>query len=1117
MTNLRKCHSISMFAVIALAFVCLVVGQATVAKVEKASINENADNSYVTSVPLPSAKGPSSGSQSVGLTETNADAVESRDFGAGMPLMKIKHNDPVAADGLPKAQGDDSSDPFIIGDETALPYTATGDVSGGTDAANPWPCLYGTDYCASDGFCGADQWYLFSPTVTMQIEITTCLGPDGDLAMLIYEDAGSGFAEYACFDDACGASGFMPAGIIDVTAGNDYLIVVDGGWGPGPYQLDISEFFDPIGDACATADYSDDEVCGERLERGCYETGGLLTSDYFHVLGGFDAASLDGFKLCGTLEQDMYTTGTVSAVQDADWYLFEYTGTDPVNVQVHIMCASPWVAVLGDLSDGACPTANWWGWGLPGFYDFTSDPVTFYGGEVFSFYCRANNAGPDCITDGEDMAGYFAEFIVVPLTPVDDCPLALEISGDTEGTPIVQDLCGFTTDGPLHPIYGEAYGVGYHGNAWFRWTCEESGEYTFSACNTPNVFDGTDYITYDLYMGAFNDGCPPDDYTELAFNDDGADCPGYEPSITFIAAEGLTYLITVASWEAYAGSGICGDVWLDITHTEIPLIADNCLDGPIQITEDKFNTFFNNLNATPDGPEPSTCNTGSFGGDIWFEVTAWETGYAFASFCDVNFDANMEVYVGGDCPSNANYKDAIRCNDDGCPQNTSPWPVGHGSYTSFPVVSGDHYMLRVGGWYSPPDYPLTVGGMGFGWYEFFIVADPAGSSPDNDFCVDVTPVALADGVADERTGNTFYMTRNDLDCDVDLFPPNLEPNVWEAFSVPSGVCMDVAADFFGTVDPHEGNGTRYAADPGEAVAWTGCACEGSFVGVASTIGCLQPNECVVTGGDFNNYHAWEMMPAGDYWFALNHTTAGTMGYQFDYMIHFTGTVITCEYCVAGANIGSCGVSGGSWINAVSLEEINTTATGCHGYEDFTAGTAANLYKGMPYSLVFTMGKVGLPTYTYDRAYVWIDWNQNSVFFDLGENYEPTRLAYDWTQPFTVPLDAVSPGMGASGQCRMRIRLGSTSNTSNAYCGTGATFGEVEDYVINAVDLECGDFDLSGTLDADDIAFLQAWYFGGGTAPDYWQRADIDGDGMVTLADLIALVDAAYHGGATNCM
>ena len=99
---------------------------------------------------------------------------------------------------------------------------------------------------------------------------------------------------------------------------------------------------------------------------------------------------------------------------------------------------------------------------------------------------------------------------------------------------------------------------------------------------------------------------------------------------------------------------------------------------------------------------------------------------------------------------------------------------------------------------------------------------------------------------------------------------------------------------------------------------------------------------------------------------------------------------------------------------------------------------------------------------------------------------------------------------------MRVRTGQRGRRRQRSCGT-KTWGEVEDYLLNVVDLECGDFDIDGDIDATDISFLRAFYFGSGPAPDFAERGDIDGDGSITIADIIALSDAAYRGGVVNCM
>jgi uncharacterized protein YceK len=286
----------------------------------------------------------------------------------------------------------------------------------------------------------------------------------------------------------------------------------------------------------------------------------------------------------------------------------------------------------------------------------------------------------------------------------------------------------------------------------------------------------------------------------------------------------------------------------------------------------------------------------------------------------------------------------------------------------------------------------------------------------------------------------------------------------------------------------------------------------------------------VPGGDFNNVHFFRTMPPGDYWTVLNYTTIGLLEHEFAYNAHITGTSVACVCCAAGANTASCIYSGATWLDRIILRIdvdtlINNTVagTGCHGYQDFTAVTA-DVYRGFNYNWTLRYGKVGgsPTTYVFDTLLLWIDWNQNSAFFDPSDIYRPTRptvpissLAPQFFQPMLVPMDAALPGVGYTGETRVRVRVTSTTS-SLSYCGS-PTWGEVEDYLLVVKDLECGDFNIDGNRDGTDIAFLKAYYFGSGPAPDYWQRGDIDGDGFITIADIIALADAAYRGGPLNCM
>jgi hypothetical protein len=895
---------------------------------------------------------------------------------------------------------------------------------------------------------------------------------------------------------------------------------------------------------CDVADFVEAEACADRTEIGCYGVG------EFHDLR---TVELDGYVICGQYNDDLLAETQASGIsRDADWYLFEHTGSEPITISINYQSETGTVFCAGIMPGGTCPQGNWFGWGLPGHYNFDSDPVVLFPGDVFTVYMRANSFGPDCINDGADQGKYWMILTTGALTPVDDCPLALDITGDTEvGVPIVQDLCGMTADGPFagpYQIYGD---YPYAGNAWFRWECEESGIYTISTCNTPAVFVAGDpealpdpipdaWVSYDLFMGIFNDGCPPAQNSEVGFSDDGLACPGYEPEATFIAAAGLSYLITVASWTAppYAADGsVCGEVWLDISHVELPLYWDDCENERLVVDAPIEDMFFNNLNATPDGPDVSYCNSlplgGGLGGDLWFEVIAWETGYVTMDFLHLNFDVNMEVYAGGDCIDPVNPRKPIYCNDDGGDADDArwdatadTWPVGHGSWASLPCTAGDVFMVRVGGWYNPPANPLSDGGMGFGYFS--IVIDANGPGPANDHCSDVTPVELTDGFAETFVGDTYWATWNDCFNIWPDYPMSLTDGpVWEAFSVPSDVCMDVVIDFCDT--ERAAGESRYLG--GVGTIWTGCPCENDFVAITATSTASYTAECE------NGYiYTFAGMATGSYYIQIDFNMHMLDETFDDYVINVTGTIIEeCYYCESTTNGGTLPpVSGGTWIQDFSLADIATVGeplvmveegppqvyTGAFNsvapFDVDNTAMVAHMYRGITYEAEVVMDKFGPPANEHDSCDIWIDWNQNTSLYDPLERITLERIALTWTADITVPTTALLPGEGISTTTRMVVRLSNDLDGAAAICGVRA-FGEVERYTVEVVAIECGDFNIDGLTNADDVTFLRDWYFGGTTAPDYWQRADIDGDGMITIADVIALVEAAYNGGPKICI
>lgn len=106
-------------------------------------------------------------------------------------------------------------------------------------------------------------------------------------------------------------------------------------------------------------------------------------------------------------------------------------------------------------------------------------------------------------------------------------------------------------------------------------------------------------------------------------------------------------------------------------------------------------TPFSTVGATTDGPAHQGC---PFGGqtfaDVWFEYTATCTDTLTISTCDtVDYDSDLVIYNGCNCANLA----LLACNDDtnGC--------SGFSTILEAPVVAGNCYLIRVGGFNSISD------------------------------------------------------------------------------------------------------------------------------------------------------------------------------------------------------------------------------------------------------------------------------------------------------------------------------------------------------------------------------------------------------------------------------
>lgn len=105
---------------------------------------------------------------------------------------------------------------------------------------------------------------------------------------------------------------------------------------------------------------------------------------------------------------------------------------------------------------------------------------------------------------------------------------------------------------------------------------------------------------------------------------------------------------------------------------------------------------YSNVGALEDGPAlPASCEEGfglALGADLWYNYTAPSTGMATVDLCaGTDYDARIAVYDGCGCPAQTG--STLECDDDGC----CPGDAGCAASMTFPVVAGQCYKLRIGG------------------------------------------------------------------------------------------------------------------------------------------------------------------------------------------------------------------------------------------------------------------------------------------------------------------------------------------------------------------------------------------------------------------------------------
>ncbi|MCB9851929.1 MAG: PQQ-dependent sugar dehydrogenase [Phycisphaerales bacterium] len=136
-----------------------------------------------------------------------------------------------------------------------------------------------------------------------------------------------------------------------------------------------------------------------------------------------------------------------------------------------------------------------------------------------------------------------------------------------------------------------------------------------------------------------------------------------------------------------------GDGCDSTCHSENIPGADNCADAP-PIADGVYD--FDTTAATTDGNAHGSCQfDGQTYNDIWWQYNATCSGNLTVSLCGSGYDTDLAIYNTCTCtPGDANL---AGCNDDGCPGSA---PDSYRSQLTVPVVSGNCYLIRVGGWNS---------------------------------------------------------------------------------------------------------------------------------------------------------------------------------------------------------------------------------------------------------------------------------------------------------------------------------------------------------------------------------------------------------------------------------
>ncbi len=260
----------------------------------------------------------------------------------------------------------------------------------------------------------------------------------------------------------------------------------------------------------------------------------------------------------------------------------------------------------------------------------------------------------------------------------DDCVDRIEIFNGL--TPF--STINATTDGPTPFCASGPLGS----DIWYNYVASFTGTLVISTCNSN--FD----TVIAVYGGCDVDNCV-DNLTIRACNDNAPGCSGVASALTLNVVAGKCYKIQLGGIDGEQG---VGTILLSKTQDN-----DLCFNRePIYEGLTEFDT----TGAGTDGPPlPAVCDLGPFGddqiyNDIWFNYLASCDGELTVTTCEelggsATFDTRLAVYAGIDCPPT----ECLGANDDDPVNPCGSAAGGFHSTVTVPVIGGESYKIRVGG------------------------------------------------------------------------------------------------------------------------------------------------------------------------------------------------------------------------------------------------------------------------------------------------------------------------------------------------------------------------------------------------------------------------------------